>query len=124
MNWFDHEYLVPVIIGNGKCERSIAAMIRRSCGAIPYIFAERFGFGQRFTIACRKVKPMNAHTLLIDLCDFSDSLEEYKFPVLIYGNDNMDFVSANAETLEERFVLCDISRANELLNGADNNEDK
>lgn len=122
MNWFEHEYLVPVIIGNGKSERALAIDIRKKLGVVPCIFAERFGFGQRFSAICCRVKPMREHTLLTSLCDFAAELEEYKFPILIYSEDSAKFISAHSETLEARFVLCDAKHANELLKGADNDD--
>ena len=122
MNWFDHEYVVPVIIGNGKSERALAADVRKRLGVIPCIFAEKFGFGQRFSAICHRVKPMREHTLLTSLCDFTAELEEYNFPILIYSEDSAKFISAHSKTLETRFVLCDATRAYELLRGADDDD--
>ena len=117
MNWLNHEYLVPIILGNGKEERAFARDIKRATGLLPYIFAEKFDFFQRFYASCQLLYCADETIRLMSISAFLDKLEDYAFPVLIYGRDFKDFVARHAEALEERLILCDINDASGLLNG-------
>ena len=117
MNWFDHEYLVPIILGNGKEERTLSRVIRRATGAIPDIFADKFGTFQCFSVSCHRLPSENESIIYMSICSFLDYLEEYRFPVIIYGEEFKDFVISNSDSIEEKAILCTIDEAYKMLNG-------
>ncbi len=103
MNYLEHEFLVPIFLGNGKEALDIAKNIKKVNKARAHLFAPRFKLFQKIRFDCHKVSPWRNRLLLISLLDFAVELEEYKHPVLIYGELNKDFISSNLEELESRF---------------------
>ena len=122
MNWFGHEYLFPIIIGNGKEERAAAKFIRRKTGIKPCVLAEGFDFLQRSYSICRKVSPMRDHTLLTAITDLCEGLEEYMFPVVIYGGENEAFIEANTDNIEALAVTFKVGLVKELINGVNRDD--
>ncbi len=115
MNWYDHEYLVPVFLGNDSSSIETAKQLRKLNSAKAHIFAENFGFLQKFSFICHRVTPMRNDLLLLSLLDFSKDLEEYRFPVIIYSDNMQNFISSNLEELESRFMIISCSDANALI---------
>ena len=106
MEYLDHEYLVPIIIGSGKNATLAAKSIRKMTGAEVHLFADRFSLWQRLTYGCHKIHPFKADFLQMSLQSFADSLEEYFFPVIILcGEDDERIVNENIESLESAFVV-------------------
>lgn len=102
MNYLEHEYLVPIFLGNDKRHLEYAKALRRINRAQAHVFASRFNPLLDFRFVCHKVSPWRDRILLISLIDFVEELEEYKHPVLIYNEDEMNFISSNLEELESR----------------------
>lgn len=115
MNWYDHEYLVPVFLGIDNFSIKTAKLLKKLNNSKPHIFAENFGFLQKFSFHCHRVTPMRDELLLLSLLDFSKDLEEYKFPVIIYSENMQSFISSNLEELECRFIIVSCSDANTFL---------
>ena len=106
MNWLDHEYLVPVIIGNGKEAIKVARKIYRKSGRRAQIFAESFTFFQRLEFSCHTVFPMKESFVFESLLAFSRSLEEYFYPVIIvYDDFSQEIVDKNSDIIESAFLV-------------------
>lgn len=106
MEYLDHEYLVPIIIGSGKKATTAAKRIKKITGEEVHLFAERFSLWQRLLYRCHRVYPLRADFLLMSLKSFATSLEEYHFPVIILcGDDPEKIVNENIEALESAFVV-------------------
>jgi hypothetical protein len=56
--------------------------------------------------------------LLISLIDFAEELEEYKHPVIFYGDGDIEFISSNLEELESRFRVVSYGEAVRILEDA------
>ena len=108
MNYLEHEYLVPVILGEKSEVLKAAKEIYKISEIKSHIFAERFTLRQKWSCICHKVCPMRDFLLLESLCSFSDSLEEYYFPVLIScGKESDSFIQNHKEELECHYVIID-----------------
>lgn len=83
MNLSEHEYLLPIIIGNDKGAIAAAREIHKKTGARVRLFAQRFSLWQRFCFECRTVDPMRDDFLLESLISYLGSIEEYYCPVII-----------------------------------------
>ena len=106
MEYLDHEYLVPIIIGSGKKATTAAKRIRKQTGAEVHIFSDGFSLCQRLLYRCHKVEPMKADLLEMSLKAFAESIEEYFFPVIILcGEDAEKILDEKTESLESAFVL-------------------
>ena len=98
MNWLDHEYLVPVFIGNSDTVIRCAKDIKRKTGIRPHIFAEKFSFWQRIFFNCHTVKPQRYAFLSDSLIFFARELEKYAFPVIVKCDElSQDFVCSCGE---------------------------
>jgi hypothetical protein len=106
MNWLDHEYLVPVIIGN-SLECAVAAkMIFKRTQKRVHVFDERIPFLQRFNCAFHKVAPWRDFLIVESLTSYAQSLEGYYFPVLIVCNDfDKALIAKNSEAIESHYLV-------------------
>lgn len=118
MNYLEHEYLVPIFLGSGKDTREVAKALRRVNRARSHIFAPRFNPFQSLLFDCHKVAPWRKGLLLISLIDFAEELEEYKHPVIFYGDGDIEFISSNLEELESRFRVVSYGEAVRILEEA------
>ena len=108
MNYLSHEYLVPVIIGDSAESLNAAKSIYKMTEIKSHIFADKFTLRQKWNCICHKVNPMRDSLLLESLCAFSESLEEYYFPVLIpCGKDAEAFAQKYDRELSSHYVIID-----------------
>lgn len=106
MEYLDHEYLVPIIIGSGKNAAAAAKNIRKLTGAEVHLFSNGFSLWQRMLYRCHKVEPLKADFLQMSLKSFAESIEEYFFPVIILcGEDAEKILDEKSEYLESVFVI-------------------
>ena len=106
MEYLNHEYLVPIIIGSGKNSTTVAKRIRKTTGAEVHLFADNFSLWQRMKYRCHKVAPFKADFLIMSLMAFEKSLEEYYFPVIILcGDDAEQIVNNKIAVIESSFVV-------------------
>jgi predicted ATP-grasp superfamily ATP-dependent carboligase len=113
MNWLEHEYLVPVIIGNDREAVRVAKAINRATHIDAHLFAESFSFWQKLSYNCHKVDPMREEFLLDSLLNFANNHEDYNYLVIIVRECNMEFIKKYSEEIESAFVTVDVK---ELLN--------
>ena len=105
MNWLDHEYLVPVLIGNDKEVLRVAGRVYKRTKIRPHLFGERFSFFQRLRYECHVVAPMRDEFIFESLLSFSRELCEYYFPVLIICGERAEMLSeGHIEKLESAFL--------------------
>ena len=109
MNYLEHEYLVPVIIGSGRESLALAKAIYKETRIKPHIFADRFSLWQRLFCYCHKVSPMKSHLLLESLISFAESLEEYYFPIIICDEKAAELVKKNSEIIESFYIIKDLN---------------
>ena len=117
MNWFEHEYLVPIFIGTPKRASEFAKVLKKFRQIRIHFFSERFELLQGVFLKCHSVVPYREELLLIALLDFSAELEEYKYPVIIYGDDMDGFISRHIDELESRFLTVSFVDAYRMING-------
>ena len=111
MNWIDHEYLVPVIIGSGAESTSAAKKIYKLTKKRVHLFAQSFSLLQRILCVCHKVDPWIDFLIVESLIAFAQSLEGYFYPVIIVCE--CDEVTKNlfetySELLESHYLLAKI----------------
>ena len=101
MNISEHEYLLPIILGNDKNAVSAARKTYKRCGVRAHLFAPSFPFWQRAFFKCHTVSPMRNEFLLESLTSFLGSIEEYYCPVIIICDDRaQNFVEQNSAVVE------------------------
>lgn len=99
MVWYEHEYLVPIFVGNSQEVINCARELKRKTGIRPHIFSDSFSFFQRIYFNCHKVYPLRNDFLLDSLKSFALESEKYYFPVIV-----------KCDEFSERFVTecCEI----------------
>lgn len=120
MNWLEHDYLVPIFLGSCKVSTDTAKALRKAKRARVHFFAEKFDIMKNIKFLCHKVTPFHEHLLLFSLMDFAEELEEYNYPVIIYGEVMKDFIESNREALESRFLVVSCDYANKCIMGEQN----
>lgn len=105
MNISEHEYLLPIIIGNGKDAVSAARKIYKKTGARVHLFASKFPFWQRAVFSCHTVEPMRDEFLLESLTSYLGSVEEYFCPVIIICDDHAQRFVNNYSAVVESACL-------------------
>ena len=110
MNWLEHEYLVPIVIGNSHDAYVAAKRIYKASRIKAHIFAERFSFLQKMTYNCHTVSPMREEFLVESLKAFADSLEEFYCPIIVICNGgDKQFVEKYSSFLESSFVAVELN---------------
>ena len=101
MDISQHEYLLPIILGNGKDALSAARKINKSTGVKVHLFASGINILQRAFCICHTVDPMRDVFILDSLLSFLGSVEEYYCPVIIicdqFAQDLVDQYSNEIE---------------------------
>ena len=105
MNISEHEYLLPIIIGNGKEAVSAARRINKKTGARVHLFASKFPFWQRAFYTCHTVEPMRDEFLLESLTLYLASVEEYFCPVIIICDDRAQRFAEKHSAIVESICL-------------------
>lgn len=105
MNWLEHEYLVPVIIGSGRDAVSAARTIYRNTSIKPHIFAERFSIMQKMLCYCHKISPMRVELLTESLMSFAESLEEHCLPLIICGERTKSILKTYSDIIEAHYIV-------------------
>ena len=108
--YIEHEYLVPVMIGCRSVNKtqSLLKLLKHTKQKI-HIFAQNFSFIEKVTCYCHKVDPFRDDFLIDGLLSFASSLDEYCFPVIFIGCDEVkSFVLQNAEQIESAYVTVDL----------------
>ncbi len=106
MDYLEHEYLVPVIIGDTTASLTAAKTVYKTTEIKPHLFAERFTLRQRWHCLCHKVSPPRDFLMKESLISFAESLEEHFFPILIpCGVDAENFIDKYADELDCFYVV-------------------
>lgn len=113
MNWLEHEYLVPVIIGNDLEALKAAKAVYKATHIDAHLFAESFSFWQKLSHSCHRVDPMREEFLLESLLAFANNHEDYYYPVIIVRECNKTFIEKYSDTIESTYVTVDVK---ELFN--------
>ena len=110
MNWLDHEYLVPVTIGNSVESWSTAKRIYKLTQKRIHVFAERISALQRFRCVFHMVVPWRDFLIIESLVSFAQSLDGYCFPVLIScDNGTKELLEKNSEIIESYYLVVNSS---------------
>ena len=105
MDWLEHEYLVPVLIGNGRTAKEVAKKIYKDTRIRSHAFAPSFSFWQKIYCHCHKVSPMRPDLLTLSLKAFAESIEEYCFPVLICDDEALEYLKSNKKSIESYYLI-------------------
>lgn len=105
MNWIEHEYFVPVLIGNDKNVIKCAKMIKKKTGISPHIFADSFSLLQKMNFKCHRVFPWRFDFLSESLITYAKTLEKHCFPVIIKCNNiTADYFASYGELIETYYL--------------------
>ena len=91
MNWLEHEYLVPILVGNGDKTRRIAKRIKKLTGIRPHIFSNRFSIVLRLRCFCHLVSPIH-----------EDFLREY---LIVTDTEVRSLIDKYRDNLESSFLI-------------------
>ena len=106
MNWLEHEYLVPIIIGCTDESLKLAKKVKGLTGLKPHIFAERFSVFHKLVYNCHVVSPMNAAFLADYLVSFANALDSFEFSVIVTDkNDLSEIFGEYTEQVESSYVI-------------------
>jgi hypothetical protein len=109
MNILEHDYLVPVVIGNDEKSLAKAKKLKKLTGLRVNIFAEKFTLFQRISYKCYKVSPMRKEFLADYLIFFSDTLDNFECPVIFIDKKDFSYVFGDeCERIESAFMISDI----------------
>ena len=108
MNLLEHEYLVPVIIGNSKDSFKDAEAIYKATKIKPHLFGEKFSFFQQLRYNCHVVSPFREEFLAESLTSFASSLEEYYCPILVLNSEYNRFFERYLEIIDSTYVKVNI----------------
>ncbi len=114
INYFDNDYSIPVILGNGITELKAAKLIGKEQDKEIHIFADKLSFFKRVKYTFHKL-PQSKRFLLPALSDFARSTHEYYTPILIYGTDYSDFVSESIDELESMYITIPAGEINKYF---------
>ena len=103
INYFDNDYSIPVILGNGTDELKTANLIKKETSKEIHIFANKLSLIKRVKYTFHKL-PQSKRLLLTAISDFAGSIHEYYTPILIYGASYADFISKNRDELESMYI--------------------
>lgn len=109
MNYLEHEYLVPVIIGGGREATSVAKTVYKATRIKPHVFADKFSLWQKIFCFCHRVSPMKSGLLTLSLISFAESLEEYYFPIIICDEKAAELVKKNSEIIGSFYIIKDLN---------------
>jgi len=114
-NILEHEFLVPVVLGNDSVAVKTALRIKKATYVKVHLFAERFPLWQRLLFSCHEVQPYKDCFFEDSLNRFALSLDEYMYPVIIsHGKKTDEFINCYSETLEAAFVAVRSDRLTDL----------
>lgn len=106
MNISEHEYLLPIVIGNGKDAVSAARKIYKTTGAKAHLFSHRFPVWQRLFCVCHTVDPMRDCFVLDSILSYLRSVEEYYCPVIIVCDEYaQELVDKYSDALESACLV-------------------
>ena len=109
MNYLDHEYLVPIIIGSGRAATACARRISKNSGRQVHLFADSFGFLHKLFYRCHKVSPVRDELIIESLTAFAESLEDYFCPVVfVCDSFSREFVEKHSEFVESLVLVQDV----------------
>ena len=103
INYFDNDYSIPVILGNGITELKAAKLISKETDKEIHVFADKLSPIKRLKYTFHKL-PQSKRLLLTTISDFAGSIHEYYTPILIYGASYADFISKNRDELESMYI--------------------
>lgn len=113
MNYLENDYLIPVILGDGKAATVAAQYVFSKTGIRPYIFSVKPSFDQRLLFHGRSIPTGSEYATLTELCSFAEKNDSHGSLLLIYTRENKHFVCKYSDEVESRFVtVC----ADELIN--------
>ena len=102
----EHEYLVPILVGNGDKTRRIAKRIKKLTGIRPHIFSNRFSIVLRLRCFCHLVSPIHEDFLREYLISFAGTLDSFQFPVIIVTDTEVrSLIDKYRDNLESSFLI-------------------
>lgn len=105
MDYLEHEYLVPVIVGNRRYADLAVRKLYNATKIKPHIFAEKFSLLQRIFACCHRVSPMKQELLFESLIAFAESLEEYRLPVIICDCEQEELLRTKSDAIECFYII-------------------
>ena len=105
MNWIEHEYLVPIFIGNSEKNMRERKRVKKLTSLKPHIFASKFTLMQRMSYSCHYVNPMRPEFLTESLLSFAGTLEGYMCPVIfICDRDCEEILEECGESIDAAYI--------------------
>ena len=118
MNFFDNQYLLPVVLGNDDETLKVARILRKRHFEV-HIFSNELAFSHRIRLKYHNTRNTANWLLNIKLSDFIAILHESYTPILIYSQSyEKDFIKQYFSELEKRYVIMSAKTAlNYLVEG-------
>ncbi len=112
MDYLDNDFLIPVILGDGKDSSKAAKFVRDVTKIRPFIFSSEFSLLQRISFKCRKL-PLSNRLYAEHLCNFAYKISTQYSLLLIYCESYRAFIENNSLDLESRYIAVSFE---EILN--------
>lgn len=121
MTFFDNEYALPVVIGDGSKAIEIAKLIRRKTNLEIHIFSHRISFLDKLKFKYHKLSSGREDIALLKLFILAETLHESFTPILIYCDDKLEFIEKHFDELESMYVIISANTAkNYFFEGKEN----
>lgn len=114
INYFENDYSIPVLLGNGTDTLSAAELIRRQGKTEIHIFADRLSVFKRAKYSFHKL-PRTNRFIIVSLLDFASSIHEYFTPILIYSDEFSLLIDENRHSLESKYIIIPADEIKNIL---------
>lgn len=111
MNFFDNEYALPVILGDGSKAIEIANLIRKNTNLEIHIFSHKLSFLDKLKFKFHKLSSNQEDILLMKLSMLAECLHESFTPILIYCDDGLRFIEKHFDDLACMYVIISANTA-------------
>lgn len=124
MNFFDNEYALPVVLGDGSKAIEIANLIRKNTNLEIHLFSHKVSLWNKLKFKTHKLSSDKEDISLLKLTVLAECLHESFTPILIYCDDELGFVEKHFDELESMYVIISANTAKNFLQKAKDNETK
>ena len=124
MNFFDNEYALPVVLGDGSKAIEIANLIHKNTNLEIHLFSHKVSLWNKLKFKTHKLSSDKEDISLLKLTVLAECLHESFTPILIYCDDELGFVEKHFDELESMYVIISANTAKNFLQKAKDNETK
>jgi len=104
MEYLNNDFLLPIILGDGKEASRAARFVYENTKIRPYIFSTRFTISQRLMFKCRKLQSLSDLAVVGDICKFACDNECQSSLLLIYSPNYRNLIQNYSFEIESRYI--------------------